>query len=255
LYAENVSAFDDATLSTLEELVATTAHAISGLHAKETLLTDSVTEIDLRIPASNAPLLRMARAVEGDLTVEETVRQSDGRTLLYVTVRNATRDIDVIETVSAVERVSLVSDGEGESLVEVHVSGPTVPTSLTDHGGAVHELDVDDSKIHARLGLTHDVDVREFVETLEQTYPGTELLARRRCERSVETQSDFSGRVEEALTDRQLEALHTAYLAGYFAWPRESSGQEVATSLGIAQSTFTRHLRVSEQKLLSLLFD
>jgi len=49
--------------------------------------------------------------------------------------------------------------------------------------------------------------------------------------------------------------LQTAYFSGYFDWPRERTGEEVAASLGITQSTFNNHLRTAERKLLDRLLD
>lgn len=115
------------------------------------------------------------------------------------------------------------------------------------------------------LGLEPSVDVvlvdgldglaRCVVETLRETYPDTQLGAKRTRERAVETHRAFRATLEDALTDRQFEVLRTAYLSGYFAWPRERNGQEIAASLDVAQPTFARHLRVAEQKLLDRLLD
>jgi len=60
---------------------------------------------------------------------------------------------------------------------------------------------------------------------------------------------------EELLTERQQEVLRTAYLSGFFDWPRETTGEEVAEMLDITQPTVNRHLRVSERKLLDLLLE
>jgi hypothetical protein len=54
---------------------------------------------------------------------------------------------------------------------------------------------------------------------------------------------------------RQLETLQTAYHSGYFEWPRDRTGEEVAEALGITQPTFTGHLRAAERKLRAMLFD
>jgi len=59
----------------------------------------------------------------------------------------------------------------------------------------------------------------------------------------------------DTLTDRQQSVLETAYAAGYFEWPRDSSGEEVAETLGISPPTFHQHLRVGQQKLMDALFD
>jgi predicted DNA binding protein len=57
------------------------------------------------------------------------------------------------------------------------------------------------------------------------------------------------------LTDRQEEVMRTAYEAGFFESPRESSGNDVADLLGVSQPTVNRHLRRGERKLLELVFD
>ncbi len=57
------------------------------------------------------------------------------------------------------------------------------------------------------------------------------------------------------LTDRQREAARTAHFAGFFEWPREHTGEEVASMMDISQTTFTQHLRAAENKLFAALFD
>lgn len=49
------------------------------------------------------------------------------------------------------------------------------------------------------------------------------------------TQDAFDARLLDGLTERQLEVLRTAYLSGYFSWPRESSADACADALGISQ--------------------
>ena len=52
------------------------------------------------------------------------------------------------------------------------------------------------------------------------------------------------------LTDRQREVIETAHEMGYFAYPRQSNAQEVATALDIEPSTFAEHLAAAQGKLL-----
>ncbi|WP_336037846.1 helix-turn-helix domain-containing protein [Halobacterium yunchengense] len=53
------------------------------------------------------------------------------------------------------------------------------------------------------------------------------------------------------LTDRQLEAVRTAYDMGYFEQPRGANAGDVAAELGVAASTFTEHLAAAQRKLLA----
>jgi predicted DNA binding protein len=55
------------------------------------------------------------------------------------------------------------------------------------------------------------------------------------------------------LTERQRSALEAAYHAGFFDWPRDVSGGEMAESLGVSSPTFHQHLRKAEQKILDAL--
>jgi len=53
------------------------------------------------------------------------------------------------------------------------------------------------------------------------------------------------------LTDRQREAVRTAYRMGYFEYPRSAGAGEVAAEMGITTSTFTEHLAAAQSKLLA----
>ena len=72
--------------------------------------------------------------------------------------------------------------------------------------------------------------------------------------------SDDDARLEahvspRKLTDRQRTALETALAAGFFDWPRGSTGEEVAESFGVSSATLHQHLRISERKLLQAFFE
>ena len=53
----------------------------------------------------------------------------------------------------------------------------------------------------------------------------------------------------DRLTDRQLEAVRTAYEMGYFDRPRGATAGEIATELDISPSTLTEHLATGQRKL------
>jgi predicted DNA binding protein len=58
--------------------------------------------------------------------------------------------------------------------------------------------------------------------------------------------------IADELTDRQLAVLRAAYQAGFFEWPRDASGEEVAESLDIAAPTFHQHLRKAEKAIIAV---
>lgn len=68
--------------------------------------------------------------------------------------------------------------------------------------------------------------------------------------------SDRYGRCPPHLTHSlEPEIRQTTAHSGYFEWPRDRTGEEVAASLGITQPTFNGHLRAAERKLCAMLFE
>ncbi|MDX1746689.1 MAG: helix-turn-helix domain-containing protein, partial [Halobacteriales archaeon] len=85
--------------------------------------------------------------------------------------------------------------------------------------------------------------------------PGTELVAYRERRRPPETKQEFVGEVRDSLTERQLTALQTAYVSGYYEPNRRISGDDLAASMGVARSTFHQHLRSAERKVIGRIFE
>lgn len=249
VYATEPNAFDDGTRLMFEELGVTTANAINGAEAKESLHTESLIELEIRVSSQNEPLLRIARALDGEVQLEGSIPQTDG-SLLYLTLEGPDADADTLSSLVVVEEVREIVRRDDETLVEVQLAAETLPSRLADLGGAVRTLTATPEAVDVVVELSPGSDVREFVEHLRESYPGTELSAKRTRERSIETQQSFRANLGESLTDRQFEALRTAYFSGYFSWPREQTASELAASLDVAQPTFSRHLRVAERKLL-----
>lgn len=55
----------------------------------------------------------------------------------------------------------------------------------------------------------------------------------------------------DALTDRQLEVIQTAYNNGFYDVPREASTEDIAAELDIDAATVSEHLQRAERNLLS----
>lgn len=75
------------------------------------------------------------------------------------------------------------------------------------------------------------------------------MVTRRQTTRT-DKDSESADDVVAELTDRQKATLRAAYHSGFFKWPRDSSGKDVADSLGIAPPTFHHHLRKAEKQIV-----
>lgn len=56
--------------------------------------------------------------------------------------------------------------------------------------------------------------------------------------------------LDRLLSQRQLEALLLAHREGYYSWPRDLSGSDLADKMGLSPSTFHEHLRRAEARVL-----
>ncbi|QLG29737.1 GAF domain-containing protein (plasmid) [Halorarum halophilum] len=248
-------AFDDLSTRVFEGVADVTAYGLDALERRRALLSDSVVELDVRIPGSNDVLSRTARHVDGRVTFEGVVPHADASSTIYLSVVDAPAEsvLTFLGGSAAVDSVSRVADVDDGGLFIVTVSEPTLVSHITGAGAAIRTLTATGSETTLGLELPQPADVRGFLERLRTEYPGAELVARRSQDRPLRTRQTFSAELEERLTDRQLEVLRTAYLNEYFEWPRGNTGEEIADLLGITQPTFNNHLRVAERKLLTML--
>ena len=257
VYAKRTDAFDAMFRTVLDELGDTIAYAIDAAETKHGLLTDGVVELDLRIPRAADPLAFVSREAGASTQFEGVVHHPDGaRVFFSASGAPPERVVAVAEESVAVSSIRVVTDrGDDGGLFELTAEGPLIATTLIEHGALPREIETEGDGTRLVVELPRTDDVRSFVERLRTAYPGTELAARRDCERPVRSRETFRDELDAQLTDRQREVLRTAYLSGYFDTPRASTGEKVAASLDITQPTFANHLRAGERKLFELLYE
>lgn len=256
VYANETEAFDGME-TVFSELGETIANAINAVATKRALLTDSQTELRFRLDVSDDILQRVARQTGSPIEVEGVVPQADGVTrVFFTTARTDPEDFRVEQERSvSVESVDLVAQRDEDYLFEAVLTRPTALSTIVDHGAKIRTVTATGEELTVDVAIPNDADVRGFVEFIQSQFPGAELVSKTERDRPLRTATEFQYEFENRLTDRQMEVLRIAYLRGFFEWPRESSGQEVADSLDISQPTVNRHLRTSERKLFSMLFD
>jgi predicted DNA binding protein len=149
------------------------------------------------------------------------------------------------------------SKGVDGGLFEFVVSGPCVTTTLADTGAIARSVSAREGVGTVLADVPAHVDVRRVVEEFRDCYPRSDLVGCQDCDEPIPLQSEGGVHMTMAdrLTDKQLEVLRVAYLSGYFSWPRRSTAEECAEALGIAQPTFSQHIRVAEEKVIGQLFD
>ncbi|WP_247731427.1 bacterio-opsin activator domain-containing protein [Halovivax limisalsi] len=260
VFGSDPGAIDDETATTFEELGDTIANAINAAETRQALLTDSIVELRLAMTDPDDLLGRLARRANCAIEYDGIVPQTDGSARVYVYIDGVDETdlrpvADDLPNVKTLARVGEDGGDPAAGRFELTVTGPTIPWTLVECGAIARSIEVTAETADVVAELPDTTDVRAFVDRLDAIHPGTELVARRDRDRLDRSRETFEDALTDELTERQLETLRTAYRSGYFEWPRERTGEEVAASLDITQPTFNGHLRTAERKLCRRLFD
>jgi PAS domain S-box-containing protein len=258
LYAAESGAFDHMERTVLGELGGMVGYAINAVERRNALVDEGAVELEYRVTDAELAVIQFVRETGARFEFETVMADPDDGLRVFFTVHGASPETtrSFADDAPTVEDLRLVSEVDDDAhLYEAWISEDGPIGTLVGLNAVPREFTATADAAWFTVELPRSADVRRFTATLDRAYDGLDLAARRERDRPIQTEQEFRARLEDQLTSRQLRALETAYWNGYFAWPRTSTGEEVAESLGVSQPTFNRHLRSAERNLLDLLFD
>ncbi|WP_339103377.1 PAS domain-containing protein [Haloterrigena salinisoli] len=259
LYSDDRDAFDEPLRSMLAELGETIGYSIDAVKRKTPLDGESVpvVELELELEGSN-PLGRLADRLDARVEFEGGTIRDDGAPTVFAVVDEPI-DVDPADLtdLEGIGDVSVIADTDAETLLQLHYTGPFLGAAVDANGGTLRTLVADETGTRAVVEVPETVEVRNVLSQLNRREFAVSLVARR--EGSTRTQSTIDAAARNALlerlTDRQREVVQTAYHGGFFEWPRRTTGESIADSLGISSPAFQKHVRATERKLFTALFD
>jgi len=257
VFATEPGTFDETSQAVFGELGQMIASAIGSIERTHALLGGATVEFTYTSAAGETVFEQLASAGDCTLDLEGGFQRIDDGVLAFVAVGGAAPD-GIVERASQLLRVEdahVVRHTESGGLVRLVLADSFLPTRLAEHGGVVTGISADPTETVLTLEVPTVVDGSAIESLVKRRYPDAQLVSRR--ERGATTTADgrLQSRVLESLTDRQLEVVRTAYHAGYFDTPRERSGADVAASLDISASAFSRHLRAVQSIVFAAIFD
>jgi predicted DNA binding protein/CheY-like chemotaxis protein len=228
--------------------------AINAAQNMKLLLSDTAVALELRVVDGDAFCTTLTERLGCRYFVDGVVPAADDTVLQYVTIEDADpeRVRDLAEESSTVADCRLVSTHDGGSVFEVATRESPV-NSIVNVGGTVTEYSVEGGVGRVAVEVAPETDVRAMVDVFERAHPGSELVSKHTIERPDGANARRS--VDERLTDKQRAALRAAHFAGYYEWPRRSTAEEIAASMGVSSPTLHSHLRKAHQKLLVTFLD
>jgi predicted DNA binding protein len=250
VYADREDAFGEQELSVFAELGARIGNGINSVEQRSLLLADTIVELEFRHTDRSDPFVDLSASTGATTNLKGVASTSDASLTCYLEAEGVSGAsfLEVATTHDEVEDVRLVTEGD-PSLLEVTVSSSAVHT-LSSAGATVKTFRVERGEGRLVAEVAPDADLKALARAVESAYPDTGVISKRRVERSVQSDESFRRDLEDRLTDRQQTAMETAFSAGYYDWPRESTAEEVAAAMDISSPTLHEHLRAGERKLL-----
>jgi hypothetical protein len=242
----------------LRDMGAAVGHLIKAVETRRLLSETAIIEVELLNSDVHNPLIDACRRADCRFELEAFVPATEHGSLAYLTVENATPG-------DASKQLSTASDGriqtiwerehDERDLIAWAVGSGSMLGLLVDHGANVTGATAYSDRARYTAELASRSDVRAFLNRVQEAFPQTWLCAKRELERPIEPDETLSRGDLDDLTDRQREALEAAYCAGYYRWPRDSTAEDVAETLGITAPTLHAHLRKAENQLLGQVID
>lgn len=257
VYSRRSDAFDDAEREMFEEMGGWIGRAIHAIESKTALVGRPGVELEFLIQDRKIQFLEWARKTGCTVEFENVVSRPDGSIRGYFTVEGASVEtiLQLASRSPDVTDTRLVTERGEKHLFECTLTEESVVAQLLEFGVVPKRMSATEAAGRLVVTLPEHTVVREFVDVFDRLYPGSTLVRRQDAEYVAQTPYGFLEELESELTRKQFEALETAFVTGYFEVPRDTTGEEVATVLGITQPTFNHHLRAAQRKLLSILFD
>ncbi|WP_266074899.1 PAS domain S-box protein [Haladaptatus caseinilyticus] len=249
VYATRTDAFGRREAVEFEALGELIGFVINAVESKRLLFADRVIELVFRTTDEASFFVSLSREAGATCVLEEVIPGEGGTLLEYVRVEGIPAE-DVLERAENADAIRRIRNIDG-TLFELVIMNASPVLTLAELGASVTEAAAENGTARIVAELPADADVRNAVETFETSFPASELVGKRECDRSPKTVDELRAEVENELTDRQFTILRATYTAGYFDWPRASTAEDVADALGISSPTLHQHLRKAEEKLFT----
>jgi predicted DNA binding protein len=218
------------------------------------LRVDRVVEIDLAIPS----LFGLARLVDDRdcaVTFARAITHAGNEPSLLFEIDGLPADAIATAFEDAAVSAHILTERENGALVELRPVDRTLFDALDEHSATLDDCIVAPDEVRLRLQTSRESLARSLVARLRESFASVTVRSVTTTEEPTTTRRSFVADLTDDLTDRQLTALTKAHASGYFEWPHEVSGDDLADSMGVARPTFHQHLRAAERKLVAAVLD
>lgn len=224
----------------------------------ENTADQTVVEVEFALNDSELFVLQASDRMECELELEMLVPRSDGTVLEFLTVTGADPDrlLELATSAPGIREARLVEQTGEEALFEF-ISESEIAQSLANEEAVFKNIAVSSGEGRLTAEIPPHIDASTVIEGFLDTYPDSELVARRETDRQapILTKPQFMAHLVEDLTEKQMRSLRAAHANGYFEWPRDTRVEDIAEQLDISTPTFSEHMRAAQRKIFDRMFD
>ena len=250
----------------VEHLVTDTAEALAYKRAVNyrEKYTDEDKMTELRIANTDTdkphPLSQLLTTADVDVDIESspltfTNVRAEGQITWYLlradqAVCNAvTAAATAHDSIKATTPIS-INDDENRSRCQIGIETGDIHRSLNTEGVTVVTVSANARGTELLLHLPTDLKVADIIDIFRTRFPAMHLRSRQTIEReSVDTQ------VFTELDEYQRQAMEAATRMGFFSRPQGATAGDVANTLDIGRTTFTRRLKNAQTTVFNKLLD
>lgn len=258
VYASSPNAFSDPEVEIFTRLGGGIGHAIAAIERKDALVSDAALELEFQVDGILDELTEFSAEQSGRIQIDNLAVYGDA-VYAYGTafdiLETEFRDtIDRADSVDEYRELPANLDDPTFRFEIVLTDARPLCEAVAAHGGKVRSMTITDGELRIVMEYPRGTDTRQMIDLLQEQVSNVSLLSQRMIQRTDGAENDPRS-VLGNLTEKQREALETAYIAGYFNWPRTSNASEIAERLGISSATLTQHLRAAERKFFETIFE
>ncbi len=256
VHTDRPDAFGDLERDAFAVLGNTLGYAMNAVESRQLLHGEFATEVRVDVDAKRAPLAAVSRAADEPLVLTASTVAADGLRL-YAEGEGVSPEtvVDTLETHPDVTHASVLGEHDGRCRFACVVTGGSPLLRVAQRGAGNRAATVTGDRYGLTVETASTADIGDLVAQLQTEFDRVDLRAKKRVERESDSALAYWERLEARLTDRQLAILEASFRAGYFEWPRNADGGDIAATFDISAPTFHEHLRGGLSKVMSELFE
>lgn len=219
--------------------------------------TEAVTYVEFALSDSTYPFVAASADAGGQTLLEEIIPRGEKGCAEFFTVLDTAPDrvLSLAADHDSVE-AELLSEYDDGGLFEFVVAENCPAVFLSEQGALPRQVESAAGEGYIAAEIPAEKDASSVIDSFLAAHPDAELVVKRQQPYTTPMFShrEFQDAIEDRLTPRQQEVLTAAHSAGYYEWPRRTSGEDLAENLDISPPTLHEHLRTAEQKLIAAFF-